>query len=96
MLWLPPAKASPPDLWRSVADDGADWRWGGAPAERIALRIADWLKAAREALPVDAADAARGAAAVPGGRPHRAAHVPGASTSTGSATRRRRSTRRGS
>ena len=53
--WLPPAKASPADLWSGISDPGVAWRWGGAPAERIALRIADWLMAARETLPVDAA-----------------------------------------
>jgi patatin-related protein len=47
--WLPEEDATPDALWAG----SADWRWGGAPSERIALRIADWLMAAREGLPVD-------------------------------------------
>lgn len=56
--WLPPQLA-PADLWASVGNPEADWRWGGAPAERIALRMADWLMAARERTPAEHADVRR-------------------------------------
>jgi patatin-related protein len=56
VAWLPARDAAPASLWASV-DDGADWRFGGAPATRVALRITDWLKGAREALPFDAGEA---------------------------------------
>jgi predicted acylesterase/phospholipase RssA len=48
--WLPPRDARPADLWSSADDGGPEWRFGGAPATRVALRIADWIKGAREAL----------------------------------------------
>jgi patatin-related protein len=48
--WLPAYDAPTSTLWSDLLTAGADWRWGGAPAERIALRIADWIMGAREAL----------------------------------------------
>jgi predicted acylesterase/phospholipase RssA len=54
--WLPAKKAPVASLWSGVADDASEWRFGGAPPERIALRIADWLMGAREVLPEDASD----------------------------------------
>jgi hypothetical protein len=49
--WLPDRTAIPADLWSAIAT-GGPWRFGGAPSERIALRIADWLSAARERMPL--------------------------------------------
>jgi patatin-related protein len=49
--WLPSGNAPASTLWAAVAGSADSWRWGGAPSERIALRIADWLMGAREALP---------------------------------------------
>jgi predicted acylesterase/phospholipase RssA len=52
--WLPPRGQRGSALWDGVAGTTTPWRFGGAPAERIALRIADWLMGSREALPTDA------------------------------------------
>jgi predicted acylesterase/phospholipase RssA len=51
--WLPEEGADPDDLWAQSVDASSEWRWGGAPAERVALRIADWLMGAREVLAVE-------------------------------------------
>jgi predicted acylesterase/phospholipase RssA len=53
--WLPPVDEPTASLWDGLVGASGTWRWGGAPPERIALRIADWLMGAREALPEDAA-----------------------------------------
>ena len=54
--WLPPVDAPATGLWDGLVGDASEWRFGGAPSERVALRIADWLMGAREVLPENASD----------------------------------------
>ena len=54
--WLPPVDAPATGLWDGLVGDASEWRFGGAPPERVALRIADWLMGAREVLPENASD----------------------------------------
>ena len=54
--WLPAEDAPIAGLWDGLDDGASEWRFGGAPPERIALRIADWLMGAREVLPESASE----------------------------------------
>jgi predicted acylesterase/phospholipase RssA len=54
--WLPARDEPAASLWIGLVGADSEWRWGGAPPERIALRIADWLMGAREALPENASE----------------------------------------